>query len=499
MILRLQTSLRRGLLTLLATSWSLGGCSSPPQPVSSLPPSRPVASPISAAPGHFYAFPLRVSKNGRYLVDREDKPFRIQGDSAQSLIVNLTYAEAQSYFSDRQAKGFNTINVNLLEHKFGINAPANRRKDAPFTKPGDFSTPNEAYFAFADSIIDLAASNGMLLSLAPMYLGYGGGEEGWWKELNSSTNTLEVCFAFGQYLGNRYKNRRNIFWVIGGDYLPPSGSEGEHRLHALMEGIKSSGDAHLWAGDWNAPSISTDERMFASEMDLNAVYTSGTKARPGITYDEARVAYEYSPHHPAYLKETGYEDERWVPGDAASVRKYEYWAILEGCTEGGFFGNRDIWEFATADWWSGFSFGHGPWQNALNSRGTLDMVRFGQLLDSLPWYDLVPSGSAGMKTLLTQAAKDGQPDHIAAAATIDRKVLVAYDPESENITVDMAQLKGSLRARWFDPTSGRTTEIPGNPLLGKGTHDFVPPGRNSAGEKDWVLILRPAETLTRAH
>jgi hypothetical protein len=490
MRLRLQISLGCGLLTLLAATWGGGGCSSPTQSARSSPANSPATSPISAEPSRSYIYPLRVSKNGRYLLDREEKPFRIQGDSAQSLIVNLTYAEAESYFSDRRAKGFNTVNINLLEHKFGINAPANRRKDPPFTQAGYFSTPNEAYFAFADSIINLAASKGMLVSLAPMYLGYDGGDEGWWKELNSSTNSQEVCFTFGRYLGNRYKNRSNILWVIGGDYLPPSGSEGERRLHKFMEGIKASGDAHLWAGDWNAPSISTDERMFASEMDVNAVYTSGTKARPGITYDEARVAYQYSPPHPAYLKETGYEDERWVPGDAASVRKYEYWAILGGCTEGGFFGNRDIWEFATSNWWSGFAFGHGPWQSALNSRGTLDMVRLGQLLDSLPWYDLVPLGSAIMKTMLTHAGTDGKTDYITAAVTIDREVLVAYDPESQNITVDITQLRGPLRARWFDPTSGRSTEIAENPLVTKGTHDFVPPGRNSAGEKDWVLILQ---------
>jgi len=187
-----------------------------------------------------YVFPLKVSGNGRYLVDQENRPFRIQGDSAQSLIANLTISEAETYLSDRKAKGFNSINMNLLEHKFAIKAPANRRGDAPFKTPEDFSKPNEAYFAFADSILDLAASKGMLVSLAVMYLGYAGGEEGWWQALNKPSNSQAVCFQFGKFIGHRYKNRRNILWVIGGDYMPPADSEGEKRLHSFMEGIKAA-------------------------------------------------------------------------------------------------------------------------------------------------------------------------------------------------------------------------------------------------------------------
>jgi hypothetical protein len=442
-----------------------------------------------AAPAAKY--PVRVSKDGRYLVDDEGKPFRIQGDSAQSLIANLTYAEADAYFTDRRARGFNTVNINLIEHKFGIKAPANRDGDAPFTRAGDFSTPNEAYFAFADKMIDLAASKGILISLAAMFLGYGGGDEGWWKELNSAENTQEVCYKFGMYVGKRYKNRKNIFLVIGGDYTPPAGSEGEQRLHKFMEGVKAAGATQLWAGDWNAPTMSTDVRAFAADMDLNAVYTSGVKERPGTTYEQARMAYEYSPPHPAYLKETGYEDEGWVPGGAASVRKYEYWAILGGCTAGGFFGNRDIWEFATPTWWSGFKFGHEPWQKAMGSPGNLDMMYLGELLDSVAWYELVPSGIAGMKTLVTKGGGTyGKLDYVAAAATADGKALVAYIPQQATITLDLTQLSGPIHVQWFDPASGKYTVVTGDALSNKAAHEFTTAEKNSAGAQDWVLVLR---------
>ena len=465
---------------------------------------RVCVQPIKVTTETSYVYPLKVSKNGRYLVDQSDKPFRIQGDSAQSLIANLTYSEADAYLSNRQAKGFNTVNINLLEHKFAAKAPANLHGDVPFTRSEDFSSPNEAYFAFADSIIDLAASKGMLVSLGAMYLGYDGGDQGWWEALNNRANTQSVCYNFGRYVGKRYKNRKNILWVIGGDFMPPADSEGETRLHKFMEGIKAGGANQLWTGDWKNPSISTDEPAFSPSMDVNAVYTSGIGGHTGSTYGEARKAYGYSPPRPAYLKETGYENESLIPGDPASVRKYEYWAIFGGATAGGFFGNRDIWEFATATWWSGFPFGHGRWQDALDSTGTSDMVCLGQLLDSVEWYNLVPSGLAGTRVLVIEGGGTyGQLDYVSAAVTTDGKLLLAYIPPIATrsvVTVDMTALAGSVRARWFDPTCGVYRDVPGGSFRNAGSMVFAIPGNNGRAERDWVLVLeveKPDAKLNR--
>ena len=494
----------RRIFLLASTSLCLlpGGCRDSATPDSRVAPDISVTSQPAKAlsttaagtPTATHTYPLKISANGRYLVDQQGKPFRIQGDSAQSLITNLTYAEAEIYLADRQKKGFNAININLLEHKFALKAPANRKGDAPFLTQDDFATPNEAYFAFADSMLELAASKGMLVSLAPMYLGYDGGAEGWWSALTSPANTQEISYKFGFYIGNRYKRYKNILWVIGGDFNPPEGSEGEMRLHRFLEGIRAAGATQLWAGDWHAPCLSTDEKAFTSLMDLNAVYTYGDPSHPGATFVEARRAYDYSAPHPAYLKETGYEDEKWVPGDRASIRKYQYWAVLGGTTAGVFFGNRDIWEFATETWWSGFSFGHVPWQKALDSPGTLDMVRLGQFFDSVPWYDLIPSGLGGMKKLVIEGGNSNEVlDQFMAAATADGGVLVAYVPPqakaSTTIRIDLTALRGPARARWFDPTSGVFAEVSGGPFANRNNRLFTTPGMNSGGATDWVLLL----------
>ncbi|MGB6833160.1 MAG: DUF4038 domain-containing protein [Candidatus Acidiferrum sp.] len=471
---------------------------------------------VRSTPPETVTFPLKVSSNGRYLVDEANKPFRIQGEAAWSLIANQIYADADKYLSNRQAKGFNTVLVELIEHKYaqggkGSNfsgVPANRGGALPFkTREGggaydgtsgtaDFSTPNEAYFAFADSIIDLAAQKGMLVNLVPMYLGFNGRNAGWWAELTNSVNTQEVSYNFGLYIGNRYKDRRNIIWVIGGDYFPPTGSEGEARLLKFMQGVRAAGATQLWSGHWSASCLSTDEAAFARIMNLNAVYTYGVLGHPGATYDEARAAFAHSPSRPGYLIETGYEDERWFPGDPASVRMYEYYAILGGSTAGGFFGNRDVWKFATDRWWfDPDEFGHGKWTEAMESTGTYDFVYLGRLLDELPWQNLVPSELAGMKKLITAGEGNyGTIDYVVAEATPDGTTLLAYIPPSGKgpvtITVDMTALSGYSQGSWFDPSSGKYTEIAGAPISNVGSRDFTSPGLNSRGDADWVLLLR---------
>ena len=99
----------RRIFLLASTSLCLlpGGCRDSATPDSRVAPDISVTSQPAKAlsttaagtPTATYTYPLKISANGRYLVDQQGKPFRIQGDSAQSLITNLTYAEAEIYFA----------------------------------------------------------------------------------------------------------------------------------------------------------------------------------------------------------------------------------------------------------------------------------------------------------------------------------------------------------------------------------------------------------------
>jgi hypothetical protein len=111
---------------------------------------------------------LSISTNGRHLV-QNNMPFLIVGDSPQSLIVNLSIAEAKMYFANRKANGFNTVWINLLCATYTAGRSDGSAYDGiiPFTTQNDLSAPNEAYFSRVDEMIRLAASHGLVVFLDP--------------------------------------------------------------------------------------------------------------------------------------------------------------------------------------------------------------------------------------------------------------------------------------------------------------------------------------------
>jgi hypothetical protein len=75
------------------------------------------------------------------------------------------------------------------------------------------------------------------------------------------------------------------------------------------------------------------------------------------------------------------------------------------------------------------------------------------------------------------------------ARTSDGSLVMAYLPSIRTITVDMSKLASKAIACWYDPTSGRYVDIDGSPFANMGSRSFAPPGDNSSGDGDWVLVL----------
>jgi hypothetical protein len=251
---------------------SLLSCARPPKRADSM-----VVTSAATAP----VFPLKLSGNNRYLVDQNNAPFLINQASSWGLIQSLSTADATLYMDELQKRGFNTLMVSIISYDTRFaGGPPNWQGNSPFNVQWDFSTPNDTYFAHADQIINLAAARGMLVTLVPSYLGYrNDASQGWFDEMLSSNNSIAKCKAYGQYLGNRYKNFPNIIWIAGGDQTPDPGSELEARLKAVIDGIKETDPAHLWTAHWDGAQsgnpkgvLSTDNATFASYMNVNGYY-----------------------------------------------------------------------------------------------------------------------------------------------------------------------------------------------------------------------------------
>jgi hypothetical protein len=450
---------------------------------------------------------VKVQASGRYLVDANGTPWRIQADAAWMMSVNATPSEVDTYLSTRHAQGFDAFYLMAIVppggYKEAPGAPNDLAGHPPFARSGDFSTAgttpaSEAYWAWIDDIIDKAAAQGMAVMLAYTYLGYAGGAEGW-TEAVLKQSSREVCSSWGRWLGNRYRNKPNILWLALGDYTPPPGSELEARTLRILQGIKAAGANQIFlaepsGGDAN-PIL--DAPAFAPYLDLNSFYGYGPTGR-GDLYVQAARAYGISPPKPAWVQEGAYEFENntgRMRGEPYETRRTRFWGVLAGGTAGDGFGSKSVWT------WKGLP-------GSLQTPGASFATAAFQLFASLPWWELRPSGNgpglAG-KTLVTSGGGTyGGMDWVTAAVTSTGRHLMAYIPPtgsqflvslptvggwaSRTIGIDMTAMAGPTAARWWDPSNGASTLI-GVGLPNTGTRSFTSPGRNAGGQNDWVLVL----------
>jgi hypothetical protein len=435
----------------------------------------PEPTPTATGPG-----PLHVDPTGRHLVDQVGEPFLMTGDSPQALIGDLSESDAELYLSTRRAQGFNTLWINLL-----CNSYTGCREDgqtwdgiAPFTTAGDFSTPNEAYFARADRMLELAAEHGFVVLLDPVETG------GWLRTL--AANGEEKDFALGQYLGRRYAHFSNIIWLNGNDYLP-SWDYWDPFVTSVAKGIRDTDPEALQTVELSFfTSGSLDNPTWEPLIDLNASYSYNP------AYIQVLEDYNRENFLPTFFIEGSYEDEQPSPqvplGTLQQLRHEEYWSLLSGAA-GQFYGHRDTWQFlcngrnADGDCVSG-------WKDHLESTGAKQMANVVHLFSGRPWQLLVPDQD---HTLLTDGyGTFGQDDYVTAARTPDGTLAMAYVPSDRSVTVDLTRMSGPVMARWYDPTRGSFTAIGDGPLANEAGVSLHTPGANGDAEGDWVLVLEAA-------
>ena len=417
-------------------------------------------------------YPLKASANRRYLVDQKNVPFLMVGDSPQALIGNLPVNQAKKFMANRARYGVNTLWINLLCDSYtACNADGTTFDGiAPFTVAGDLSTPNSAYFARADAMINLAASYGMVVLLDPIETG------GWLGVLQA--NGLSKAAAYGRFLGQRYKNFKNIIWMSGNDFQSWRTSSDNMLVAAVAKGIKQEDPNHLHTAELDyLVSATRDDPAFRNIATLDAVYTY----RP--TYAKILSEYRRAQPQPIFMVEANYEFEQNGGTDGGSLpnlRHQEYWTMLSGAT-GQLYGSAYSWRLQSG------------WQTNLNTPGMLQLSYMRKLLAGRKWYALVPDYAHKVVTAGFGVFSDSDSittdTYATAARTPDGSLAIVYMPTSRTITVDMTKMAGSTKAYWYDPTNGTFAAIAGSPFPNAGSRHFTPPGVNKSGDGDWVLLL----------
>ncbi|HTL17255.1 MAG TPA: DUF4038 domain-containing protein [Patescibacteria group bacterium] len=417
-------------------------------------------------------YPLKVLPGHHYLVDQNNTPVFIHGDSAWSMIAQLNIADAETYMSNRASLQVNALIVNLIEHKFCANPPLNVYGVGPFTNKingtyWDFGSVNPDYFTNVDNQIRIAAKYGITVFLDPDFLGVFGGNAGWYADLNNnSSNTL---FSFGQYIGNRYSSFANIAWLQGGDY---TAANANNLVNAVAQGIATTDTNHIqlaqgfqnpgftFTGPWNV---------------VNTVYEYHIYNIPSDSGFEFRA----SPVSPMLLSESNYEGEdnsgMGHLATAHDCRNEAYYSAFSG-SSGEFFGNHWIWQFISS------------WPSQQFTSMSTTLTNLPRLLASRPWYACLPDTSH--TAIIAGFGTAGQNTYCPALRHSGGATVMAYIPGNSGSVVtlitDLTKMSGTTaNAWWYNPADGSVISIGSYPTTG--TQSFTSP---DSGE--WVLVLDDA-------
>jgi hypothetical protein len=422
---------------------------------------------------------LQVSEDHRFLQFQDGTPFFYLGDTGWELFHRLTFKEAEKYLENRRQKGFTVIQAVILAELDGLNTP-DRNGDKPLIN-NDPLKPNEAYFAFVDSVIRLAESKGIFIGLLPT----------WGDKVDRAWGVGPVifnkdnAFQYGKWLGQRYMNFPNIIWIGGGDRLGGKSQDGKSDnfpvYDALGRGIKSADPNHLMTFHPGGEHSSSEWFQACDWLDFNMAQT-GHGQRSYAIYRIIAEDYAKSPVKPCMDGEPRYEDHpvNWMPDSLGwfnemHVRQAAYWNLFSGSL-GHTYGCHPVWQMAAP--------GHEPigyarhfWYDVLDLPGAWQMLNLRRLMESRPVKGRVPFEGLVLNP-------GDEYSHISALK--GDGFMMIYTPLGNDIEIDGYRLPAdSYNAWWFDPRSGKASFA--GTFIKKSSLQFMAPSRGPGF--DWVLVL----------
>ncbi len=430
---------------------------------------------------------LQVSENGHFLEFENGEPFFWLGETAWLMTSRLQREEIDFFLNDRQKKGYNVVQASVFHYM------------PQFNVYGECATPygfdfkkidREGYYGYwnhVDYAIDAAAERGMYVAIVCC-----------WGSIIVRGGHMTVADArkYGKFLGERYKDKPNIIWVIGGDVEPDRMPGNMEVWNALATSIKAVDKNHLMTYHPGGRESSADKLNDAEWLDFN-MFQSGHR-RYGQNFGQmynypieqnteednwryVEKAYQMTPVKPILDGEPSYEgapkglrspDEGYW--QAEEVRRYAYWSVFAG-SFGHTYGDNSVMQFYIPSIVPSF-YPLLPWYEAINEPASGQMQYLKKLMCCFPFTHGQPDQS------LIAAPNGEKYDRLIATRGEDYALV--YDYTNREITIDLDKISGDHKhVFWYIPENGQLQ------YLGQysGRQTFLPEGGYRPG-KDKVLV-----------
>ncbi|MGZ8982744.1 MAG: apiosidase-like domain-containing protein [Methylotenera sp.] len=439
--------------------------------------------------------PLRVADDQRHFAHADGTPFFWLGDTWwMGLTKRLAWPEEfQRLTADRRSKGFNVVQIVAGLYPDMPAFDERGAGDDGFPWELDYANIRPQFFDAADRRIMHLIEQGIV----PCILGGWGYHLLWlstekmkqhWRYLVARWGALPVVWAAAGeqtmpwYLSNNKEEEKELLkhqWTEVIRFLRQI--DGFQRLittHPQQSARESVDDPHL----------------LDFEMQQTG-HRSSTK-RQAV---QATEGWQTQPIMPVISGESRYEALGiWPPVTTRDVRQ-AFWAHLlsSGCA-GHTYGANGVWQvnqpglpFGKSP--RGNNWGDIPWNEAIHLAGSSQLANAKRFLQSLPWHKLCGiSNQASWKDKIACLAFPSMAHKlpVAAAAAPDGTLALYYLLYQKPVTLNMKIFSAPVYASWFDPAGGIEKTIAEAPFTNSGNLEFTPPGKNSDGESDWVLVLQ---------
>jgi Protein of unknown function (DUF4038)/Putative collagen-binding domain of a collagenase len=431
---------------------------------------------------------LQVTKNGHYLQFKDGTPFFWLGDTGWELFHRLDLAEIKQYLDNRAAKGFTVIQAVALAEFDGLRIP-NQYGELPL-KNLDPKQPNEKYFKVVDSTIHMARQRNLFIGLLPT----------WGDKVTDNWGAGPVIFdslnayAYGKWIGNRYKNEANIIWILGGD-RPAVRDSSDWRpvWRAMAKGIIEATNHqciityHPWGG-----SNSTSQWIHNEQwLDINMFQSGHGGGHDVACWETTKRDFNYFPTKPTLDAEPNYEDHpvnpwpKWNTDNGYfrdyDVRKQCYRSVFAGAC-GVTYGHHAVWQFMNARE-EAINYPDRGWINAMNRPGAFQVGYLRKLIESRPMPGRIPDNTIILK------GQGDKAEHVEAFRSADNSYAMVYLPIGKPVTINTSYFPKQIVAWWFNPKDAFVQKI--GTMENKGIIEVSPPAIGPGN--DWVLIIDDAK------
>jgi hypothetical protein len=426
--------------------------------------------------------PIQVHPNGRFLTSSDGDPFFWTADTAWELFHRLDETEAGYYLDKRKEQGFNVVQAVVLAELDGITTP-NANGDLPFSNLDKWEY-NEAYFSHVDRLIDMAAERGIHMALLPTW-----GDKLFKNSWGTGPEIFneETAYAYGKWIGDRYKDRKNLVWVLGGDRTPRANSSDVEVWNQMAKGILDSQDPKnpillTFHPQPAQPGGSSNWYHDAEWLSFNMHQTGHC---PGPTYQKIAHDYALTPTKPTIDGEPLYEEHPYCfnakeqgYSEAADIRRIMYWNVFAGGA-GQTYGCHAVWQMYDLDR-TPVNGPLKPWKLSLDLEVANQVKHLKTLMLSRDYFSRIPDQN------MISATQPDDEQYIAATRSTTGDYAMIYFPEGNPAQLNLSFLSSeSVKSTWYDPRTG--VMFDGAAYTNNDGIKVTPPSQGRGN--DWVLIL----------